>query len=54
MLNGGGMQGAKPQARAAAKAVTPFIDLGAVGGSSSRMEVRLELGGGVVLTVARG
>jgi hypothetical protein len=54
MLNGGGMQGAKPQARAAAKAVTPFIDLGAMGGSSSRMEVRLELGGGVVLTVARG
>jgi transposase-like protein len=54
MLNGGGLPGAKPQARAAAKAVTPFIDIGAVGAGSSRMEVRLELGGGVVLTVARG
>jgi transposase-like protein len=53
MLNGGGMQGAKPQARAAAKVVTPFIDIGAVGACSTRMEVRLELGGGVVLTVAR-
>lgn len=37
-----------------AKAVTPFIDIGAVGAARSRMEVRLELGGGVVLTVARG
>jgi putative transposase len=54
MLNGDGMQGAKTQARAAAKAVTPFIDIGAVGADRSRMEVRLELGGGVVLTVARG
>jgi putative transposase len=54
MLNGGGMQSAKTRARAAAKAVTPFIDIGAVGAVQSRMEVRLELGGGVVLTVARG
>jgi hypothetical protein len=37
-----------------AKAATPFIDIGAVGAGRSRMEVRLELGGGVVLTVARG
>jgi hypothetical protein len=34
--------------------VAPFIDIGAMGAGSSRMEVRLELGGGVVLTVARG
>jgi hypothetical protein len=54
MLNGGGMQGAKTQARAAAKAATPFIDIGAMGAGQSRMEVRLEFGGGVVLTVARG
>jgi putative transposase len=53
-LNGDGMQGAKTQARAAPKTVTPFIDIGAVGSVQSRMEVRLELGGGVVLTVARG
>lgn len=37
-----------------AKAVAPFIDIGAVRAGSSRMEVRLEFGGGVVLTVARG
>ncbi len=42
------------QGRAKAKVVTPFIDIGVVGAGSSRMEVRLELGGGVVLTVARG
>ena len=32
-----------------------FIDLGALGsGSSSRCEIRLDLGGGVVLQVVRG
>jgi putative transposase len=31
-----------------------FIDLGALGGSSPRCEIRLELGGGVVLQVVRG
>jgi hypothetical protein len=31
-----------------------FIDLGAVGSSSSRYEIRLDLGGGVVLQVVRG
>lgn len=31
-----------------------FIDLGALSGSSSRCEIRLDLGGGVVLHVARG
>jgi hypothetical protein len=54
MLNGDDMKGKKTQARAVAKAVTPFIDIGAVSADRSRMEVRLELGGGVVLTVARG
>jgi transposase-like protein len=53
-LNGGGMQAARTQARASAKVVTPFIDIGAVGAGQSRFEVRLEFGGGVVLTVARG
>ena len=43
------------KARPKAKAVMPFIDIGAVQGPDfSRMEVRLELGGGMVLTVARG
>jgi putative transposase len=31
-----------------------FIDLGALGGGSSRWEIRLDLGGGVVLQVVRG
>jgi putative transposase len=53
MLNGG-IEGQKTPSRTVAKAVTPFIDIGAVGAGRSRMEVRLELGGGVVLTVARG
>jgi putative transposase len=42
------------KARAKTKVVAPFIDIGAVGAGSSRMEVRLEFGGGVVLTMARG
>jgi putative transposase len=31
-----------------------FIDLGALGGASSRCEIRLDLGGGLVLQVVRG
>jgi len=31
-----------------------FVDIGALKGSSSRFEVRLELGAGVILSVARG
>ena len=42
------------KARTKTKSVAPFIDIGAVGAGTSRMEVRLEFGGGVVLTVARG
>jgi len=53
MLNGGSA-GEKSASRTVAKSVTPFIDIGAVGADRTRMEVRLELGGGVVLTVARG
>jgi hypothetical protein len=43
--------------RGKAKAVpgaAPFIDLGGLGSGGSRFEVRLELGAGVVLSVARG
>jgi len=53
MLNGG-VRVEQSKVRTKAKVVTPFIDIGAVGAAASRMEVRLELGGGVVLTVARG
>jgi len=31
-----------------------FLDLGTLGASASRMEVRLDLGGGVVVHVVRG
>ena len=38
----------------AVPAAAPFIDLGGLGSGGSRFEVRLELGAGVVLSVARG
>ena len=38
----------------AASVAPPFIDLGELRGGGARVEVRLELGGGVVLSVARG
>lgn len=47
----------KSRTRAAAIAATPrsdFLDLGTLGRSSSRMEVRLELGGGIVVHLTRG
>jgi len=49
-----GIQVERSKVRTKAKAVAPFIDIGAVDAGRSRMEARLELGGGVVLTVARG
>ena len=36
------------------KATGEFIDLGALGSSRSRFEVRLDLGGGVLLQLVRG
>jgi putative transposase len=54
LMLSGRIRGEKSKVRPGAKAVTPFIDIGAVGAGQSRTEVRLELGGGVVLTVARG
>ena len=43
-----------PKARVVTQAASPFIDLGGLGSGRSRFEVRLELGAGVVLSVARG
>jgi hypothetical protein len=37
-----------------AKAAQPFVDLGRLAGDGSRCEIRLELGGGVILSVVRG
>jgi len=48
---------AVPETAAAADGSTEpagFIDLGALSRSSSRYEIRLDLGGGVVLQVVRG
>jgi transposase-like protein len=47
-------KGVKAKAQAGARAATPFIDIGAVATSRSRFEVRLELGAGVILSIARG
>ena len=51
----------RPQARRpkmsrppAMPAAAPFIDLGALGGGGGRCEVRLDFGGGLVLSVVRG
>lgn len=47
-----------PQAKAkrsrAAQRAKPFVDLGALGSGESRWEIRLELGGGVILNLVRG
>ena len=43
-----------PGAEPATEVATPFIDLGDLRSGGSRFEVRLELGGGVVLSIARG
>jgi putative transposase len=37
-----------------AKAPAGFVELGALAGGGSRLEVRLDLGGGVLLHLARG
>ena len=39
---------------AVSKVLSPFIDIGAVDSSRSRLEIRLELGGGVILNIGRG
>ena len=42
------------RAEPAAEAPGPFIDLGGIGPGGPRFEVRLDLGSGVVLSIARG
>jgi transposase-like protein len=37
-----------------AEAPAPFIDLGGIGSGGPRFEVRLDLGAGIVLSIARG
>lgn len=47
-------QGELPQGEAARVGGGGFVDLGSLRASSSRFEVRLELGEGVLLTLSRG
>lgn len=47
-------QGQKVKARSVAKVAAPFIDIGAMGAGRPRFEVRLELGGGMILSIGRG
>jgi hypothetical protein len=42
------------RAEPAAEMPVPFIDLGDLRSGGSRFEVRLELGAGVILSIARG
>jgi len=42
------------RAEPAAEVAAPFIDLGDIRSSRSRVEVRLELGAGIVLSIAHG
>ena len=42
------------RAEPAAEVPAPFIDLGGIRSGGSRFEVRLELGAGIVLSLARG
>ena len=53
MLNGNGKV-VKAKAPRHAKGMAPFIDIGAVDACRSRFEVRLELGSGMILSIARG
>lgn len=53
MLNDG-IRVERSKARTKTKVAASFIDIGAMNADRTRMEVRLELGGGVVLTVVRG
>jgi hypothetical protein len=42
------------RAQPAAEVPAPFIELGGIGMGAPRFEVRLDLGSGVVLSIARG
>jgi hypothetical protein len=47
-------QAVAARAQPAAEVAVPFIELGDLRSSGSRIEVRLELGAGIVLSIARG
>jgi transposase-like protein len=49
-----GSQAKRTEQPRGVKAAQSFVDLGALEAGSSRCEIRLELGGGVVLSLVRG
>ena len=49
-----GSQAKRIESARGVKAAQSFVDLGALEAGSSRCEIRLELGGGVVLSLVRG
>jgi len=51
---GGSLRATVARAARVSRPTASFVDLGALGSGGSRWEARLELGGGVVLSVARG
>lgn len=53
LLRGDG-KGRQVRRRASAQGVTPFIDIGAMAAGRARFEVRLDLGAGMILSIARG
>jgi hypothetical protein len=50
----GAVQRKVPRTEPEAQIPAPFIDLGALRSGGSRFEVRLELGAGMILSIARG
>jgi putative transposase len=48
------LNGAQDASSPIAKTTTGFVDLGTLSGSASRLELRLDLGGGVLLHLVRG
>ena len=53
LQDSGGGQPVVSRAAPAAEVAVPFVDLGDLRLSGSRVEVRLELGAGIVLSIAR-
>ncbi len=52
---GGGASKSRVKSEALVPSTAPFIDLGGLGSAAgSRFDIRLELGGGIVLSIARG
>lgn len=54
VLNGDGSRAKAVKRPAATTRSAPFIDIGAMAADRPRFEVRLDLGGGMILSIGRG